>query len=215
MKNWSDKVWLDIEPIFESILCHPFVCELASGTLQTEKFAFYIEQDALYIENYSRVLAHIASRLANKGHVEKFINFASDGIQVEKSMHQCFIGKDVDENTRMSPTCLLYTSLLSAQSMAPVQVEAAAVLPCFWVYQRVGAHICKIASDNNPYQRWIDTYADPVFEKSTRQAIDICDSLADKADNSTVEAMTEIFKLCTKMEWMFWDSAYNFEKWKI
>ncbi|MDE6041865.1 MAG: TenA family protein, partial [Muribaculaceae bacterium] len=150
--KWSDTAWAEIENIYQSILSMPFVTELAAGTLSKERFQFYIEQDALYIESYSALLANIASRLQRKDHVESFVRFALDGIEVERLMHAGFLtGIDI-ESVSMTPTNLLYSSLLRAQVLAPVEVEAAAVLPCFWIYQRVGEDILSKSNQaTNPY----------------------------------------------------------------
>ncbi len=119
------------------------------------------------------------------------------------------------DQKQISPACLLYTSLLGSQATAPVEVEAAAVLPCFWVYQRVGADILSRQQGDNPYMRWIETYGDEAFAASTAEAVAICDSLAEAAGADTRRMMTDIFVRCTKMEWMFWDSAWRLEQWPI
>ena len=216
MEKWSQKAWKAAKPIYDKIIAHPFVQELAKGTLSRERFLFYLQQDALYIDGYSQKLAHVASRLRKKDQIESFIRFALDGTIVEKAMHETFL-KDIPNRTHtMTPTCLLYTSVLSSQATAAVEVEAASVLPCFWVYQRVGEAIVGMGDySENPYHKWIGTYGDPSFEESTRRAIEICDDLAENASPEIREMMTEIFVLCTKMEYLFWDSAYNLEKWKI
>lgn len=215
MNKWSTQAWNAVCPVYDAIIRHPFVRHLADGTLPVEKFNFYLAQDALYIDNYAKVLSHIASRLDNKAHVADFIRFAQDGVEVEKAMHNVFLRKADIGNVEKSPACLLYSSLLSAQAMAPVEVETAAVLPCFWVYQQVGREITRLSAVDNPFRLWIDTYADETFEASTLRAIEICDELARNASVATVKKMTDIFVLCTKLEWMFWDSAWNLEKWKI
>lgn len=214
MSTWSQLAWEEALPVYNKILEHPFVKELAAGTLPKEKFIFYLQQDALYLDNYCRVLTHIASRLKNKEHMERFLKFAADGVAVENAMHQVFL-KGHGAGNGMSPSNLLYSSLQSAQSEQPVEVEAASILPCFWVYREVGLHIAKQSSPSNPYSQWIDTYSGPEFEQSNNQAIEICNSLAQNASNETRELMTSMFTLCTRMEWMFWDSAYNLETWKI
>ncbi|WP_290052152.1 TenA family protein [uncultured Muribaculum sp.] len=215
MKRWSEQVWNAAESVYQAIIRHPFVCQLASGTLPMENFCFYLAQDTLYIDNYAKVLSHIASRLDNKEHVADFIRFAQDGVYVEKAMHDVFLKGFKVGHVGKSPACLLYTSLLSAQATAPVEVETAAILPCFWIYQKVGRAILQQSADNNPFKLWIDTYSDEAFEASTLRAIEICDELACNAGTETVKKMTEMFVLCTKLEWMFWDSAWTLEKWKI
>lgn len=213
--KWSEEAWQAAEAIYEKILELPFVKELADGTLPDHLFKFYIRQDALYIENYSRVLAHIASRLPDKGHSEDFLRFALDGVLVEKALHEHYIGPGGLAGARMSPTCLLYTSFETAQGLAPVEAEAAAILPCFWVYQKVGEAILAKSSADNPYHQWIATYGDEAFARSTARAIEICDELAERTTPQIREVMTENFIHATRMEWLFWHSAYNQEQWMI
>ncbi len=212
--RWSEEVWRKAGHIYEDILTLPFVKELTAGSLSMERFLFYIRQDAIYIENYSRVLAHIASRLPEKGWLEDFLRFASDGVLVEKAMHESFT-ECAGSNTAATPTCLLYCAYESAKALEPVEVEAAAILPCFWIYMCVGKEIHRNSVPDNPYSKWIDTYADEYFAKSTARAIEICDELAEKTTSEIRDKMTEAFIYATRMEWMFWDSAYNLEEWKI
>lgn len=215
--KWSETAWQEALPVYERILRLPFVLSLADGTLVREKFMHYLSQDVLYLESYSAVLSHIASRLNDRDHVSAFLSFASDGIAVERALHESFLDYDVRSSLEMSPACLLYTSVLKSQAYGPVETEAAAVLPCFWIYQNVGDYIVSRCNDivANPYGRWISTYSDPVFAEAAERAVGICDELAEAATDAVRRQMTDIFVLCTKMEWLFWDSAWNLEEWKI
>lgn len=208
---WSEDAWKASESIYNAILDLPFIKELADGTLSREHFLHYIGQDNLYIEDYSRVLAHIASRLGNIDDVAAFLEFAGDGVAMEKSLHAMYVHEGALEKT---PACLFYTSLLKAQANEDVAVEAAAILPCFWIYQKVGEHILSIAKmDGNPYADWIKAYSDPAFDASTRRCIEICNRLADSASSETRSRMTEIYRQCSRLEWLFWDSAYRLGSW--
>ena len=217
MKKWSNEAWEAVADVYDHTLELPFVKSLAAGTLPKEKFLFYLRQDTLYLRRYFRVLANIASRLDNVAHADAFIRFAADGIAVEKALHGQYLGGVSPTDDEMSPTCALYTSTLLSQALEPVEVEAAAVLPCFWIYQKVGEHILATANvtDSNPYKDWITTYADETFAASTRLAIEICDSLAAQASAAVRDRMTGIFRQCARLEWMFWESAWNLETWKI
>ncbi len=216
MARWSEEAWAAAEPVYEQILEHPFVRALASGELSQERFEFYLRQDALYLKCYGAMLANIASRLDDKAQAESFIRFAGDGVEVERALHASFLGNVEVRDRDMTPACRLYTSVLRSQCLEPVEITAAAVLPCFWVYQRVGEWIYNSRTTaGNTYEQWIATYADVGFLESTRRAIDICDSLAESASEAVRRRMTEVFLLCTRLEWMFWDSAWNLETWKI
>lgn len=212
--KWSDEAWKAASPVYKEILNLPFVRQLAEGTLSQNRFFFYLEQDSIYIENYCRVLAHIASRLSRQEHIADFLKFASVGIEVEKILHETYLGSE-HSSAAPTPTTLLYNSYESAKGLGPVEIEASSILPCFWVYLKVGKHILETSQHENPYFRWIETYSDTDFERSTLRAIEICDELAQNASDEIRMKMTEAFVMATRMEWMFWDSAYNLEKWKI
>ncbi len=212
--KWSEIAWKRAEGVYHAILQLPFVKELTEGTLSHERFIFYIRQDACYLENYSKVLAHIASRLPQKQWREDFLRFASEGIMVENALHASF-AEITASDIQPTPTCLLYNSYEAAKGLEQVEIEAAAILPCFWIYMLVGKEIHKHSNPDNPYARWIDTYADESFALSTARAIEICDELAANATEAVCHEMTEAFLMATKMEWMFWESAYNLEQWKI
>lgn len=209
---WSLEAWDATRPVYEAILRLPFLNELAQGILPREKFNFYIGQDSLYLNEYSRVLAHIAARMPESSLTETFLKFAADGIAVERGLHASFISAPPTEK---SPTCLFYTSLLKSSSMEDLAVECAAVLPCFWIYREVGKEIIKRAKmEGNPYSLWISTYADETFEKSTDTAIEICNKMAYTASDDVRAKMTEVFLNASRLEYRFWASAYQLETWQ-
>lgn len=216
--KWSDRAWEAIGDIYKKTLDLPFIQELISGKLDKEKFNFYIQQDALYLADYGKVLTGIASRLFEPEHIQPFIAFAGETMIVEKELHKSFV-KEINTGNEIeaSPACLFYTSYLLKQlATAPVEVIVAAVLPCFWIYKEVGDYILeKQSKDNNPYQAWIDTYGGDEYAASVKTAIYICNELAEKSTPEQQEQMIEAFVICSKLEWMFWDSAYNLEQWKI
>ncbi len=215
--KWSEEAWLAAKPVYDSILELSFIKELMNGKLTKEQFIFYIKQDAIYLAEYEKILTGIASKLNNPQHIAAFVNFANDSIYVEQALHESFIHEIKNEREVASPTCLLYTSFLHKQlANAPIEVALAAVLPCFWIYKEVGDYVlANQTEDDNPYQSWINTYGGEDFEKSVSIAISICDEVAAKCTESQQQAMIEAFVLCSKLEWMFWDSAYKQEKWMI
>lgn len=207
MKKWSEQAWEAAADIYEQIKRLPFLHELADGTLPQEKFRFYISQDKLYLDTYTRVLAHIASRLPVMTDVETFLSFAIDGVATERALHATF---NPDAAIPMSQACEFYTSYLRAQSQEDIAVEAAAVLPCFWVYMAVGKYLLSIVRmEGNPYKAWLETYSDPAFDESTARAIDVCDRLAANASEEVRQHMTKVFVGATRLERLFWESAYR------
>lgn len=215
--KWSEKTWIESKPIYDEILELPFIKELMNGSLSKDKFIFYIQQDALYLADYGRILAAIGARLRKQEHIEAFLHYAGDSVAVEKALHESFLRDQKLSKTEASPSCLLYTSYLFKQlEDSPIEVALAAVLPCFWIYKEVGDYILENQNKkDNPYQSWIDTYGGEAFEQSVKEAIEICDEFAEQCTEQQQKAMTEAYKMCSKFEWMFWDSAYRMEQWPV
>lgn len=217
--KWSNQAWKAAKPVYNEILNLPFIKELMQGTLSQEQFEFYIQQDALYLAEYGRVLTAIATKLEKPEHAAAFISFAANTMEVERALHQTFVSRlnQSDKPIEPSPSCLLYTSYLSKHvALSSVEVILGAVLPCFWIYKKVGDYILEHQTKgNNPYQSWIDTYGGEEFNQSVETAIKICDELAEKSSESLKEKMIEAYIMCSKMEWLFWNSAYKQEQWLI
>jgi thiaminase/transcriptional activator TenA len=216
--QWSEKAWKSAEPVYARILELPFLHELMIGTLAKEKFLFYINQDAIYLAEYGKILAGIASKLPKKEHMEAFLLFSGDTIMIERTLHESYL-KDIEKPAVAvaSPSCLLYTCYMNRQLFAgPIEVALATVLPCFWVYQMTGNFIFENQScSENPYQSWINTYCSEEFAEVVSKAIAICDEVAATCTEVQQQDMTEAFILATKMEWMFWNSAWNLEQWDV
>ncbi|WP_421919632.1 thiaminase II [Marinifilum sp.] len=214
--KWSEEAWRRIEGIYTHILEHPFIIELMSGELDKEKFKFYLTQDSLYLAEFGKVLAGIAVKLENSAKRKDFLTFANDTVAVEQALHQFYL-KDQNQNGNVSPSCLLYTSFIHKQlATASLEEAVAAVLPCFWIYKKVGDYILENQDKkDNPYQNWIDTYGGEEFAHAVEKAIEICDDLAVHTSIEKRKKMWNSFVKASKMEWMFWDSAYKRETWPV
>ncbi len=214
--KWTDQAWEAVQPIFKKTLQHPFIQELMDGSLPREKFLFYIEQDSIYLASYGKLLTGLATRLSEPKHRRAFISFAGDNMDQERELHQQFI-QTIRADVKPTPTCLLYTTtLLHHLAVSPVEVALAAVMPCFVVYMQVGKYIYENQPQgDNPYQEWINTYADGEHVQSVIDAVQVCNELAEKCTEEQRKAMLEAYITSTKIEHLFWDSAYHLEEWKV
>jgi thiaminase (transcriptional activator TenA) len=213
--GFTKRLWDTISEIYEAIIDHPFNRELAQGTLPAEKFEFYIKQDALYLVDFARALAIVGSKALLPGRIVDFLDFAKDGLIVERSLHDEYFRRlQVTLDVAQAPGCFAYTNyLIATASHRSFEEAVSALLPCFWIYREVGMHIVRQSVPANPYQLWIDTYAGEEFGAAVRRAIEITDEVAATATEDTRRRMTEAFVLSSRLEWMFWDSAYRMELW--
>ncbi|HEX4814067.1 MAG TPA: TenA family protein [Nonomuraea sp.] len=215
---FCEDMWLRTADLMTAIHEHPFVTGLGDGTLDRDRFAFYIVQDARYLAAFSKALATASARAADPAEAAFWAQSAHTALAAERLLHAGYVkelGADAD-GPATSPSCLAYASYVQAAALAePYPVLAAAVLPCFWIYQDVGTALLKRTGDRpgHPYRAWIDTYSDPAFAASVEQAKAITDRAAAAADPATREAMGEAYCTAAAYEWMFWDSAWRRETW--
>ena len=221
MTSFSDAAWQRTARLRQAIHALPFNTELADGTLSRARFQGYVIQDALYLGQYSRILAMAGVKGPDGATMHAFASSALEAVAVEQALHERYFQDFGIDPTRLSeiepsPDCLGYTSFLLATAYHdPWEVLVAALLPCFWVYWDVGSAIAKRASATNPYRAWIDTYADEGFGEAVRTVIRITDRAAAAAAPATVGRMMTAFIRCTQYEWLFWDSAYQQRGWPI
>ena len=219
--TFSRDAWQRIGPMYQQILELPFNQELAAGTLSHDRFAFYMLQDAIYLTYFGRALAATAARAPDDEAMIQFASSARTAVVVERELHSGFfrtfkITPEQAASIEPSPTCSHYTHYLLALSHnAPYEVSVAALLPCFWIYWEVGTHLLNIAKPDNPYQAWIDTYADEAFAEGVRKVIAISDQVAEESTAAVREQMFDAFVRASQLEWMFWDSAYRMEAWPV
>jgi thiaminase/transcriptional activator TenA len=215
--KWSVSAWVAAAPLYEAILRLPFIEELRTGTLAPTTFQFYLAQDSHYLAHFGRALALLGARAPALDDALAFIRFAEGAVVVESALHQSYFQQfGVRDKGQPEPACHHYVHYLkSTAALDAVEVGMAAVLPCFWIYQKVGAHIYHSQqAPANPYQQWIDTYAGEAFGQLVQQAIDICDQAAARVTPTQREAMTAAFVTASRLEWQFWDGAYRNWRWE-
>lgn len=219
--TFSATAWQLHLPIYQRILDLPFNRELAAGTLEAARFRHYMIQDAHYLEGFARALSLASARGWHADHVVHFAKAAEVAILVERSLHaDYFVHFGITPAdfaaTEPTPVCDHYVCfLLRTCALDDFEVGLAALLPCFWIYREVGRHIHARAADPNPYRAWIDTYAGIEFEQAVDAVIEIVDTVAAAASARTREKMSAAFRQASRLEWLFWDSAWREAAWPV
>jgi len=213
--NFLDELWESVQDTYQAIIEHPFNKELEKGTLEKEKFQFYVSQDIVYIGEYSRALAVLASKAPDHKGVREFISFAKEGLDIERALHA-----ELTKTFRVTKASEIALStesyanfLLSTSTFRNFSEGVSALLPCFWVYNEVAVNIFKNAEKNNPYNSWIQTYSGAEFDETTNRMKEIVAELSEEANKKERKKMKESFMRSAKYEWYFWDSAYYKRFW--
>lgn len=212
---FTQQLWQEAEPIYRAIIEHPYNVELARGTLATERFRYYVQQDSLYLRDYMRSLTLLAAKAEDIDEANELLTWARDAIQVERDLHQMMSQTlNIPPVEQQEPACFAYTHFLLARTaLDPYPVGLAAVLPCFWIYREVGNDIARRTVPDNPYAPWITTYSDPGFANVTDRIIEITERAAQRSSPEIQRDMIRAFVQSSQCEWDFWNAAYQGARW--
>jgi hydroxymethylpyrimidine kinase/phosphomethylpyrimidine kinase len=213
---FTRQVWESTAGLRRAIDGLPFLRQLADGTLAEPAFIEYLRQDALYLQEYSRVLAGLSALAPTQDQQLLWARSAQQCLVVERSLHESWLG--VPAADEPSAVCTAYTSYLrSLVASGEYATAVAGVLPCFWIYADVGERIKAAVADRaaHPYRQWIDQYGDPDFAARCEQVRRLADRLAEAGSQRARQRMAAAFTTATRYEWMFWDAPWRGEHWPV
>ncbi len=195
----------------DAIYALDFVRGLGDGTLPEHEFAYYLAQDAIYLNGYSRVLARAAAIAPTEAEQLFWARSAQTCLEVESELHRSWLSARPTAPTLGPVTKSYVDHLLAASVSGSYGVLVAAALPCFWLYAEVGSTLHREflaggAPVAHPYADWLRTYADEDFAAATRQAIAYTDTAARRASESEREAMALAFRQSSGYEVAFFDA---------
>jgi thiaminase/transcriptional activator TenA len=218
---WSTRLWTEIEPTFTAILDHPFLTGLSDGTLDTTVFAEYVAQDVHYLRDYARALALVGAKAPTLAGTSMFARHAAEVFDVELALHAALLpdlGLDPAEidAVPVSPTTRAYTSYLLATAYSGSFVDGlAAILPCYWIYARVGAALLEQGSPDRRFQNWIDSYGGEEFAATVAEVLTLTDQIGPTLTAADEAVARAHFATTARYEWMFFDAAYRREIWPV
>ncbi|MFJ2621055.1 bifunctional hydroxymethylpyrimidine kinase/phosphomethylpyrimidine kinase [Glutamicibacter sp. NPDC087344] len=197
--------WEDIAVLRAGIDELQFITELADGSLEREKFDYYLAQDALYLQRYAQVLAQ-ASALADELDSQRFwAKGAGEILEGELQLHRSHLGQGL---ANPSATTLNYVNHLSSCTGSYPELIAA-ILPCYWLYQDIGKRLAAANHAGHPYGDWLKTYASVEFDESTAQAIELVRDAWKRADGAQRERMRQAFIRSSQHELAFFAQAHE------
>ncbi|MCD7098074.1 bifunctional hydroxymethylpyrimidine kinase/phosphomethylpyrimidine kinase [Stenotrophomonas sp. MMGLT7] len=199
--GWCDGAWKRTADLRARVDACAFVSGLRSGRLDPARFRWYLAQDALYLSDYSRVLARASVLAASAAEQAFWAQCAVTALTTEAELHRSRLD---GIHSEPAATTLAYVNHLHAVAGTGSYAEVvAAVLPCFWLYADLGRRLAAADHDAHPYHDWLGTYGDPAFEEATRTAIAITDRAAGNADTAQRARMTLGFERSMRHELEF------------
>lgn len=204
-------------PVWEACLRHPFVTGIGDGTLDMEKFRYFMLQDYLYLFDYARVFALGVVKARDPELMRVFAGNVDAILGGEMKIHRAYMKRlDITEEqvfaVKPALANLSYTNymLSVAQTGGPMEIVAS-ILACSWSYAEIGQALAAIpgAAEHPFYGEWIRGYASEEYAATNQALIELMDTLAADAGEEQMAYLTDVFVNCSRYELGFWDMAWD------
>jgi len=209
--------------IWRRELEHPFVRGLGDGTLAVDRFRFYLEQDYLFLVEYSRVFALASAKARDLQTMELFSGLLHDTLKVEMRLHRDYCRRlGIEESSlltaRPAPVTMGYTNhLLSTAYGGSIAEVVAAVLPCQLGYVEIAGALAREGrgGSNSFYAEWISTYTAREFVEGAERLVGLLNDLADGLPARDKERLAELFLISSRYEYLFWEMSWTRATWPL
>lgn len=219
--GFSDELWSAGADVYARVREHPFLTGLSDGTLPHRAFRHFVVQDAHYLRGYARALALLGARAPSEADTVMFTQHAAGAIAAEQDMHAELadtLGLSAAEAAAVpvAPTTMAYTSYLLATCHGGSFAEGlGAVLPCYWIYAKVGEALLEGSSPDPLYARWIAMYGGDEFQAVVDAVLALTDRIGPALGDAERARVREHYVTTCRYEWMFWDAAWRQETWPV
>lgn len=199
---------------------HPFVLGIRNGTLDKEKFRYYIIQDYLYLEDYAKTFAVGVAKAKSLETANLFAKYISV-MNGEMDVHNGYLAKlgvtqDEIDSTPRSLDNLSYTSYMLRVAYEEGETEIlCAILSCAYSYEIIAKNIVK----NNPdsinddfYGDWIRGYISDGYAKENIILLNEINRLSENYTEKQIQHLVDIFVACSRYELAFWEMSWTMSK---
>lgn len=210
----------DTEPLWRAIFAHPFVKNIGAGTLDRNRYEFYLKQDYLYLIEFSRVFALAAAKargLTDMGYFATLLN-ATLNMEMDlhrKTCHDFGVSAEALEQTQPAMTTLAYTNFLVKTCYEGDITEIlAALLPCASGYVEIAQRLKEQGLPEVGHLRnWIITYASNEFAEYADWLKKRLDHFCAGAAESARARYFQLYQTSSRFELLFFDMAWRMEIW--
>src|SRR5207244_4223128 len=169
MSRFTDRLHELAKPIWEAQHVHAFVRGIADGTLDVEKFTFWVRQDYLFLIDYARLLAMAVAKAPDLPTMRRFADLVQATLGVEMELHRAYAAEfdissqELEAETK-APTTQAYTDFLLRAAAGHYTELLAALLPCMWGFSDIGQRLSQGPRPaDERYAKWIGMYASAEF----------------------------------------------------
>lgn len=203
----SSQLWQANPDLALACLNHPFVQGIGDGSLPQPTFAYYVGQDAFFLEAFARAYSVAGAKVGDWQGFQAFHQLA-DGVLQELMLHQEYAQSwavDLQAVTPSSATRQYTDFLLATAWSQEVGLTAVAMSPCMRLYAYLGESLAAAyPGHQHRYSSWINTYSSPEFAALLQQIEQLVERYSQPS-----ELVASTYRYAMACERNFFDAAWQ------
>lgn len=218
--RFSAELRAQTEDVWRAIHAHPFVTGIGDGSLPRDTFAFYLEQDYVYLDGFARVLAVAAAKARHLDDMRRFAALLALTLEEEMALHRrtCAgfgISEEQLAGTQPGMITTAYAGfLLRTCHEGAIEDILAVLLPCASGYVEIAQALRAGATHVVPHlHEWIETYTSPAMVELVDWLSTRVDAMGAGASDATRTQWLELYRCSARFELLFFDMAWRCETW--
>lgn len=197
---------------------HEFVRQLAAGTLPEEAFRHYLQQDYLFLVQFSRAWGLAVYKSRDLAEIRQGLEALKGIVDVEIGLHLRYCAAwGIDEADLVglaeSRATLAYTRYVLDAGMSGDLLDLhVALAPCIIGYGEIASWILSqpfTKTTGNPYWDWIEMYAGEDYQMLVRSELEWLNHRLSHVDETRLERLSVVFRDATRLEADFWQMGLD------
>lgn len=203
---------------WQTYVAHPFLQQLAEGSLPAAAFQRYLTQDYLFLLHFARAYALLVSKLRTLPEM-RAATASLNAIVAELPLHVSYCASwgiseaDIATEQEASETVNYTRYVLDIGHSGDALDLLAALLPCVAGYAEIGLGLLHHPDTNltdNPYASWIRNYGDEHYLQGVNAAIALLENQwQQRGSEQRFAELSTIFTTATRLEAAFWQMGLN------
>jgi len=221
-ERFTERLRTKAAAIWEAQHHHPFVRGIGDGSLDLEKFKFWLRQDYVFLIEYARLLGLAAARSPDLETMTGFAELLTGILKTEMDLHRAYseefgMSRAELEREEPAPATRAYTDfLLRVAATGDFTELAAALLPCMWGFSEIGLRLAAQPPPRDPrYAKWIAMYSSKEFAALAEWCRELVDRVAAGLPERELKKLEEAFLTSSRYDWLFWEMGWKMDCWPV
>jgi thiaminase len=213
MVAFTDRLVEANRAVWAAMAGHPFVLELAEGTLPDSALQAWVQQDRVFVMEERRVVAALRAHGLPSRLDDLLADLDRSLVLEAEAFTQTAADHGVAPDAEPWPVCLGYTSYLRCAAYDGTLEGLTALYAAERAYLDTWTAVATLSPADSPYHTWIQNWSGQAFRAFVSALGRDLDQLAGTPSPTLTERLGVRFARAARFELAFWEMCWSGQAW--